>query len=151
MALRSVRERVYQTFSYEVIGLVVIAPVVARFHGLEDFDSAVLLVMVALSCLAWAPVHNTLFDLADWQCSKRVASERPQCWRIVHAASLEVTSTLVTVPVIIAFTDYGFWQAVFFDVTLTFTYTVYAYLFHLTYDWLRPVLKDEFRANSPHP
>ena len=151
MALRSVRERVIQTFAYELIGLLVIAPVVARFHGMDTFESATLLISVSVTCLAWAPIHNTLFDLADWRCSGRVASDRPQCWRIVHAVSLEVSSTLITVPVIMLLADYSFLQALFLDVTLTITYSAYAYLFHMTYDWLRPVLKDEVKMARPYP
>lgn len=139
MALRSLRERVFQTLAYEIIGLMIISPLVATFHAMTNSDSVALLIAVSLTCLGWAPVHNTIFDLIDLRCSGKVASDRPQCWRLVHAASLEVTSTLVTVPVIIWFTGYGFWQAVLFDLTLTLAYTAYAYLFHLAYDWARPV------------
>lgn len=151
MALRSLRERVIQTLSYEIIGLAIISPLVAAFHGMANSESMALLVAVPLTCLAWAPVHNTVFDLVDLHCSGRVASDRTQCWRIMHAVSLEVTSTLVTVPVIIWFTGYGFWQAVLFDVTLTLAYTGYAYFFHLIYDWLRPVSKDASTSAIPYP
>ena len=143
MALRSLRERVIQTLTYELIGLSVISPLVAKFNAMETVSSAVLLILVAATCLAWAPLHNIMFDLADWHCSRRVASDRPQCWRIFHAVSLEATSTLVTVPVIMVFTGYSFWQSLLIDVSLTLAYSAYAYLFHLTYDRLRPVHQDK--------
>ena len=151
MVLRSIRERVIQTLSYEIIGLVLISPLVAAFHGMANSDSVTLLVAVSLTCLAWVPIHNSLFDLVELRCSDRLASDRPQCWRLVHAASLEITSTLVTVPVILWFTGYGFWRAVLFDVSLTLAYMGYAYLFHLTYDRLRPIAGDGGRPAVRYP
>jgi uncharacterized membrane protein len=151
MALRSVRERVFQTLTYEGVGLLLISPLIAAFHGMENSESLALLVAVSLICLAWAPVHNTVFDIVDLRRSGRVASDRPQCWRMVHAASLEVTSTLVTIPAIMYLTGYGFREALLFDITLTFAYTAYAYLFHLTYDRLRPVRQEEDGAAAHFP
>jgi uncharacterized membrane protein len=70
---------------------------------------------------------------------------------MVHAASLEVTSTLVTIPAIMYLTGFGFRDALLFDITLTLAYTAYAYFFHLTYDRLRPVRHDEDGAAAHFP
>ncbi len=57
--------------------------------------------MLALSAavLVWSPVHNTVFDWLDLRLSGRVASDRPQRWRLVHAASHEATTVIVTLPI----------------------------------------------------
>ena len=69
----------------------------------------------------------------------RLASDRPHRLRLVHAAMLELSALGVTVPVVMHLGGYGFRDALFFDMALTVFYTLYAYVFHLAYDRLRPV------------
>jgi uncharacterized membrane protein len=52
---------------------------------------------------------------------------------------LELSALGVTVPVVMHLGGYGFRDALFFDMALTVFYTLYAYVFHLAYDRLRPV------------
>lgn len=139
MAIRSLRERIYQTLAYEFFGLALIAPVVAAVLGLSGGESVWLLAWVALACMVWSPVHNTAFDIAEWRLARRVASERPQGWRMVHAISHETTSVLVTTPLIMHISGLALVDALALDLGLTVAYTAYAYLFHMAYDLVRPV------------
>jgi uncharacterized membrane protein len=139
MALRSMRERAYQTLAYEFFGLVLIAPLISAAIGLSGGESVMLLVWVALACMVWSPLHNIAFDWAEWNLAKRVASDRPQGWRIVHAASHEATSVVVTTPLIMLISGLGMLDALALDLGLTVAYTAYAYVFHMAYDWYRPV------------
>jgi uncharacterized membrane protein len=148
MALRSMRERIYQTLAYEVIGLAVITPIVAVVGGFSGHDSLVLLFFVSIACMVWSPVHNTVFDVIDWTASHRLASDRPQSLRIVHAASHELTSVLATTPVIMLIGNLGMMDALALDLALSVAYTAYAYLFHMAYDLLRPVVSD---SEVTHP
>ena len=142
MALRSLRERLYQTLAYEFFGLALIAPLICAAIGLSGGESVMLLVWVALACMVWSPLHNIVFDWAEWTLARRVASDRPQGWRMVHAASHEATSVVVTTPLIMLISGLGLVDALALDLGLTVVYTAYAYLFHMTYDWLRPVNSD---------
>lgn len=139
MAIRSLRERLYQTLAYEFFGLLLIAPLLAAILGLSGAESIWLLAIVALACMVWSPVHNTAFDIAEWRLARRVASERPQGWRMVHAISHETTSILVTTPLIMGISGLGLMDALALDLGLTVAYTAYAYLFHMAYDLVRPV------------
>ena len=47
---------------------------------------------------------------------------------------------MVTLPILIFFGGFGLLEALIVDVALTIFYTVYAFVFHLGYDRLRPVL-----------
>ena len=139
MALRSLRERMYQTLAYEFFGLVLIAPLISAAIGLSSGESVMLLVWVAFACMVWSPLHNIAFDRAEWNLARRVASDRPQGWRMVHAASHEATSVVVTTPLIMLISGLGLFDALALDLGLTVAYTGYAYVFHMAYDWLRPV------------
>ena len=52
-----------------------------------------------------------------------------------------VTEGGVSLPVIMWIGGVGFWPALGVDIGLTLLYTGYAYVFHLAYDWLRPVVR----------
>lgn len=136
------RERIFQTLAYEVIGLAIISPMVAVVGGFSGHDSLVLLFIISIACMVWSPVHNTVFDMIDWTASHRIASDRPQSLRIVHAASHELTSVLATTPLIMYIGNLGMMDALALDLALSVAYTAYAYLFHMAYDLLRPVVSE---------
>jgi uncharacterized membrane protein len=139
MTLRSPRERLIQTVAYEVGGLCLSVPLVAVLgHGTTG-DAFWLMLALSAAVLVWSPIHNTVFDWLDLRLSGRLASDRPQRWRLVHAASHEATTVVVTLPILIWLADLSFRVALLADLGLTLLYAAYAYAFHLVYDRLRPV------------
>lgn len=139
MTLRSPRERLIQTISYEVGGLCLSVPLVAVLGGGTTGEAFWLMLALSAAVLVWSPIHNTVFDWLDLRLSGRLASDRPQRWRLVHAASHEATTVVVTLPILIWLGGFGFWEALLADLGLTLLYAAYAYVFHLAYDRLRPV------------
>jgi uncharacterized membrane protein len=127
----------------EVGGLLVASPLYACFSGNTAQSSVLLLVAVSVAVMSWSPLHNTFFDWLKWQLARRVASRRPQRLRMLHAVSHETTSTLVTLPIIMLIGDHGFVEALAIDISLTLFYTGYTYVFHLAYDWLRPLAEED--------
>jgi uncharacterized membrane protein len=154
MLLRSARERALQTVAYELGGLAIVTPLYGLATGHTSADSLILLISVAVTCLCWAAVHNTAFDWLEARLTGRVASDRPQRLRLVHAASHEVSSIIVSTPIIMLVADMGLWQALLTDIGLTLAYTGYAYVFHMAYDKLRPMVRknpvDKIRRASLH-
>jgi uncharacterized membrane protein len=140
--MRSARERLFQSLAYEAGGLALSIPAYHLFSGNSAHDSSVLLLTLSVAVLMWAPVHNTIFDWIDFRLSGRLASDRPHRWRIVHAISHEATTLVVTLPILIWLGGLSFWAAVLVDLGLTLLYAVYAYVFHLVYDRLRPMSAD---------
>jgi uncharacterized membrane protein len=141
VALRSVRERCYQTLAYELGGVLIAAPLYALVFSKSVEASFLLIASISVCVMARSPIHNILFDWVDLLLSGRVASDRPHGLRLIHAVSLEVTSTLVSLPIIMWMGGIGFWPALGVDIGLTVLYTAYAYAFHLVYDWLRPIAR----------
>ncbi len=139
MQIRSARERFVQTLCYEVGGLAVVMPLYGLATGQTTAESLTLLIAVSIACMAWAAAHNTLFDIAEAHFTGRVASDRPHGLRAVHALSHEVSSIIVTTPVIMLIGGFGFLHALLVDIGLTVAYSVYAYAFHMGFDALRPM------------
>ena len=139
MGIRNFRERVIQGLSCELGGILVVTPVYAVVAGADAQDSLLLMIVLTAVATVWAFVHNLIFDLVEWRLVRRVASNRPQVWRMVHAVNLEATLLFFTVPVLMIMGGHPFVEAVIFDIGLSLAYMLYAYLFHMAYDWARPV------------
>jgi uncharacterized membrane protein len=137
--VRGPRERVLQTLAFEAGGLLLVAPLVALAGVASGGGSLLLVAALSVVVMAWAALFNTAFDRIEARVARRVASERPHRWRTLHALLLEASSVVVSLPVIVALTSLGWWQALGLDLALTLVYAAYAYLFHLAYDRLRPV------------
>lgn len=140
--LRSTRERIIQTLWFEGLGLLLVAPAYAWVTGSHAAESFLMVAAVSLAVMCWAALYNTVFDLLEHRRTGRVASDRPHGLRTLHAIGLEITSIVVTTPVIWALSDLGWWGALAADLGLTLVYAGYGYLFHWGYDRLRPVPRD---------
>lgn len=148
MTLRSPRERVIQTLAYEVGGLCLSVPLIALFGGGTTGEAFKLMLALSVAVMIWSPIHNTVFDWLDFRLSGRLASDRPHRWRLVHAASHEATTVLVTLPILMVLGGLSFWAALLADLGLTLLYAAYAYVFHLVYDRLRPVQPPPIRSHA---
>ncbi|NJO38930.1 MAG: PACE efflux transporter [Rhizobiales bacterium] len=137
--IRSARERVIQTLAYEAGGLLLASPLYGLVFGTSAAESFALMAALSVAVMTWSPIHNTLFDYAEWRIARRVASDRPHRLRLVHAASHEATALIVSLPVIMLIGGHPFAEALALDIGLTLFYSAYAYFFHIAFDWLRPV------------
>lgn len=140
--MRCVRERCLQTLSYEAGGLLLITPIYALVFGRAMGESLALMVMLSAIAMLWSPLHNGMFDWIDGLTTGRTACSRPHGLRVAHAASLEISSIAVTMPAVMWMGGYGVWSALAVDIGLTVAYILYAYVFHLVFDWVRPVAGD---------
>lgn len=137
--LRTPRERLIQTLWFEGVGLLLVAPAYAAVTGAGLGDSFRLVVALSVAVMCWAALYNTVFDRVEHRRTGRVASDRPHGLRTVHAIGLEVSSVLVTWPLVWALTDLGWWRALAADLGLSVVYAAYGYVFFWGFDRLRPV------------
>lgn len=137
--LRSPRERILQTLAFEGLGLLLVVPLFAWVTGHGGGESFVVVAAVSAAVMVWAALYNTVFDVVEHRRTGRVASDRPHGLRTLHALGLELSSVVVTTPVVWALTDLGWWGALAVDVGLAAVYAAYGYGFHWAYDRLRPV------------
>jgi uncharacterized membrane protein len=141
MRLRSPRERFLQTLCYEAGGLLLSVPLYLVYSGHAATEGARLMLALSAAVMVWSPLHNTVFDWLDLRLSGRVASDRPQRWRVVHATSHEATTVMVTLPLLVWIGGHGWGEAMLLDLALTGLYAGYAYGFHLVYDRIRPIIE----------
>jgi uncharacterized membrane protein len=141
--LRSPRERALQTILFEAGGFLLTAPLYHLYAGDHAGESALVVGALAVAVMLWSPLHNTVFDIIDLRLTGRVASDRPHGLRIVHAISHEVTSVIVTTPVLMWLGGHGLAEALLLDLAFTAAYAVWAYVFNLGYDRWRPVRRAE--------
>ncbi len=141
MSLRSGRERVLQTLSFEMLGMVIVVPVHAALSRTGAEQSVLLVALLAAIVTLWSPLFNMVFDRIDLAFSGRVSSDRPHRLRLVHAVLSELSVLVVTLPLVMRFAGYGIGEALVFNMSLTVFYTGYAYVFYLAYDRLRPVAR----------
>jgi uncharacterized membrane protein len=139
MPLRTVKERICQTLAFELGGLALAAPLYGLIFGHDAAQSLTLLAVLSLAVMAWAPIHNTLFDMADFKRTGRSASARPHGLRIIQALSQELSVLVITLPLVMHIGGHGFREALMVDLGLTLFYAAYAYCFHIIFDWLRPI------------
>lgn len=137
--VRNTRERIIQTLAFEIVGLVLITPILSYAAGISTDSSFLLLISLSITVMGWAALYNACFDLAEARIAGRVASERRHFWRIVHAVGLEVSVMVVTIPLIVLMTGLGWLAAAVADIGITLIYAAYGYAFHLGFDRLRPV------------
>jgi len=127
--LRSLKERIIQTISFEVSELIITVPIFAYFTQTSESDSLIILVVIAIAAMLWTGIHNTLFDWAELKISKRVASDRLNGMRIIHAVSHAV----------VLLGGLTWQEALLADLGLTVLDAAYAFIFFRVYDFVRPV------------
>ena len=139
MQIRTTTDRIFQSILYQLTGTALATPAYHWLFGATAAESALLMTAVSVVELGWFSVHNMLFDMWEHRRTRRVASDRPHSWRVLHAFSHEASSVVVTLPAIMWVGGHPFWEALMIDVGLTLFYTAFAYVFYLAYDWLWPV------------
>ena len=139
MTLRSFRERVIQTGSFELIGIAFVSPVYAYLSGNSMAHGFALITALSVAILIWAPIFNTLFDVVERHFTDRLACERPHRLRIMHATLHEMSAILITCPLLMSIGGHTLGGALALNLGLTITYSFYTYIFHMTYDRIRPV------------
>lgn len=137
--IRSTRERIIQTIAIELIGLLLIVPLFTAYTKTTHLKGLIILCVVSVLVMSWSALHNTVFDMLEWRFLARVASDRSEKLRAVHACSLELTSMIVTLPLLVWLLDMSWADALVLDIVLTLAYVVYGYLFHRAFDSIRPV------------
>jgi uncharacterized membrane protein len=141
MALRSFQDRVLQTVIYEAGGILLVTPLYVLSFGSSGGQSFVVMVSLSIATLIWFPVHNTAFDWFDLRLTGRLASDRPQRLRMLHALSHEISVCLITTPLLIVLGGHGLAEAILVDLALSFAYAGYGYVFHIVYDRIHPVTR----------
>ena len=137
--LRSFRDRLRQIALFEAGGLLMITPPYVWLTGQPGGESIVLMAMLALLASAWNGLYNTAFDWIEGRLTGRSADLRPWSVRAFHAAGFELGILLMSLPLIVFWTDMSWTAALLADLGLAVAYVAYAFVFNLAYDKAFPI------------
>lgn len=145
---RSLADRARQVAMFEIGGLLLITPIFAYASGIPIGDSIGMLAVIALIAAAWNGLYNSAFDLIEGRLTGRQADRRPFALRCAHACGFEGGLLLLTLPVIVAWTEMSWLEALIADIGLAIAYTLYALVFNLGYDRVFPIASDSPRRRA---
>ena len=137
--LRSFRDRLRQIVLFEAGGLLLITPPYVWLTGQPGGESVVLMAALALLAATWNGIYNTAFDWIEGRLTGRSADLRPWSVRAFHAAGFELGILLMSLPLIVFWTDMSWTAALLADLGLAVAYVAYAFVFNLAYDKAFPI------------
>ena len=140
-ALRNFPDRLRQLLLFEIIGLVLVAPLASWITGDGIGTMGVLVVAISLIAMVWSGGFNYLFDRIELARGGHL-SRRGWGVRVLHASLFELGLTLITLPLIVWMLKLSVVDALLLDVGFIVFYLLYALLFYRVYDALFPLRED---------
>ncbi len=138
VAIRSGRDRLRYTLSFEAILMMVLVPVGAAFYDRPLLDIGLLGLVLSGKALIISYVYNVIFDRVDARAG-RISSNRSTLGRILHALGFELSLLTTSLPIYMVWLDIGLVEAFMADMAVTTFVVAYTYVFTLIYDRVFPV------------
>jgi len=130
---KSLAERVGHALAFEVIALLICAPLFSWLMGTTMAAMGALTLAISLIAMAWNVVYNIGFD----RLQRRLGFSRTLAVRVLHAAAFELGLILVAVPLAAVWLDITLWRALVLDAGLLLFFLPYTLVFNWAYDSLR--------------
>lgn len=138
--MRTGRDRLRYTISFELVLLVLLVPVGAIYFDKAVHEIGALGVILSLKAMVLNLIYNWVFDRIDARAG-RVSSDRSVIGRILHAIGLELTLLVTSLPIYMWWLQLRLIEAIATDLTVTTFVVFYTYWFTLGYDRMFPVRK----------
>jgi uncharacterized membrane protein len=146
--IRNGLDRVRYAFLFEFILVALMGSSLWLLSDRPLLSTGGLAIILSGMAIVGALIYNYLLDRIDAHYG-RVPTERSKLGRVLHAVGFELTLVVLGVPVIMWWMDWGFWQALMFDITAFTFIVVYTYLFTLIYDRVFPVPQELATVPAP--
>lgn len=130
---KSAQERFFHALGFELLALLICAPVLAWLFDYPLVQVGALTLTVSLMAMLWNMVFNVLFDRAQ----RRMGFERTWGVRVIHACLFEIGLILTVVPLAAWWLDISLWAALVLDIGLVLFFLPYT----LGYNWLYDLLR----------
>lgn len=131
--IKSLRERFFQAFLFEIIAVVLCSVVGAWLLGYSLAHMGALTVAISTVAMLWNMVFNALFD----RLQNRMGFRRGVVARVLHAIGFEVGLLMAIVPMAAWWLDISLWRAFWLDIGVALFFLPYTFLYNLAYDTLR--------------
>ena len=134
--MRTTRDRIRHSISFEVIGLALVTPLGAVAFDMPMHDIGVVSFGSATLAMLWNYAYNYLFDRVALRLYGTTAKSLRQ--RILHAVLFELGLLIALMPLIAWYLGISLWQALVMDVAFALFYMGYAFVFNFAYDRVFP-------------
>ncbi|GAA3541260.1 PACE efflux transporter [Zobellella aerophila] len=135
--MRTTKDRIRHTLGFELIGLVVFAPLASWLFGFELHEMGVIALAGSIIATVWNYLYNLLFDHAMIRI--RGHSHKTPMIRVFHALLFEGGLLLLFLPMIAWHLGVSLVDAFMMDITMAVFYLVYAFVYNLLYDKVFPI------------
>ena len=126
-------ERVAHALAFEVIALLVCAPLFSWLMGTTLAAMGALTLAVSAIAAVWNVVYNAGFDRLE----RRLGFRRSFRVRLLHTLGFEAGLVLAAVPLAAVWLGITLWQALMLDAGLLLFFVPYTLAFNWAYDGLR--------------
>lgn len=138
ITIRTGRDRLRYTCLFEILLILILAPIGAIIFERHLFDIGLLSLVLSLKAMVLNLIYNWLFDLRDVRAG-RIPTQRSVLGRIAHAVGFEAGLVLTSLPIVMWWLGLTLLQAFLMDVVVTSLIVVYTFVFTWSYDFLYPV------------
>lgn len=130
---KTLTERVFHAISFEIVAILITAPLSAWVLGRSIFQMGMIAVVLSSLAMILNLVYNIIFD-RFWPLSK---GSRPIKIRIIHAIGFELSFIVIGVPILAILLSMTLWNAFVLEMGFFIFFLFYTYAFNLGYDKLR--------------
>lgn len=135
--MRTTKDRIRHTLGFEIIGLIIFAPVASWVFGFELHLMGIMALVGSIIATVWNYAYNLWFDHAMLKLRGDVRKTIPL--RVFHALLFEGGLLLLFLPIIAWYLSISLWDAFMMDIAMATFYLIYAFVYNLTYDKIFPV------------
>ena len=135
--MRTPRDRIRHALMFEIIALILVAPLGGLIFGIDMTHFGVVAVVSTTVAMGWNYVYNLGFDHALVALGQPL--DKSAAARVLHAVLFEGGLLLALVPFIAWYLAVPLWQAFVMDLGLAGFYLIYALVFNWAYDRAFPL------------
>ncbi len=138
IVVRSGLDRLRYTLVFEIVLLSMLSVGLAVFLERELTETGGLALILSTKAMILNFVFNYFYDQIDVKAG-RIPTERSVAGRILHAVSFEAVLIITSLPIVMWWLNFSFWQAFLMDMVLIGLVLIYTFVFTLIYDRVFPV------------
>ncbi|MDN5565318.1 MAG: PACE efflux transporter [Psychrobacter sp.] len=144
--MRTIKDRIRHTLGFEIIGLLIFAPLASLAFGFDLQLMGVIAIAGSIIATVWNFIYNFWFDHA--MVKLRGTVHKTVLIRVFHALLFEGGLLLLFMPMIAWYLGITLWEAFIMDIAMATFYVVYAFIYNWVYDKVFPVPETPFLNNN---
>ena len=137
-SMRTSRDRIRHALLFEIIMILVCTPLLSFILHKPLETMGVMGVIMSLLAMGWNYLYNLLFDHALIRLD-RPLYPRSLVMRTVHALLFEGGFALVSIPMVMVWLHFSFFNALMFDLAFLLVVPIYTLLYNGLYDRVFPM------------